>query len=99
MATLTPEQIAEELQNLQGWEQAGDKLRKDYTFNTYKDGAQFASQVAEVADEMNHHPDLTLGYKKVSIELTSHDAGGITDRDIRLARRIESLHQGAGLAF
>lgn len=99
MATLSQAEIERELATLPGWEFAANSLQKEYQFNAYMDGVQFAAKVAELAEEMNHHPDLGVGYRKVRVATSSHDAGGVTERDVRLARRIDSLPRGAGLAI
>jgi 4a-hydroxytetrahydrobiopterin dehydratase len=96
MPALSPDEVNRELQTLPGWEASGNEIRKEFTFNAYMDGVHFADRVAEEAERANHHPDMTIGYRKVTIALTSHDSGGVTNRDIRMARRIDELPQGAG---
>jgi 4a-hydroxytetrahydrobiopterin dehydratase len=67
------------------WERDGDEIVRIYPFDDYLDGVTFATQVAEVADEEFHHPEITVRYDEVEVRLTSHEAGGITDVDVRLA--------------
>ncbi|GAB6861646.1 4a-hydroxytetrahydrobiopterin dehydratase [Haloplanus litoreus] len=67
------------------WEREGDEIVRVYTFDDYLDGVTFATQVAEVADEEFHHPEIRIRYDEVEVRLTSHEAGGITDADVRLA--------------
>ena len=69
----------------EGWERDGDEIVRIYPFDDYLDGVTFATQVAEVADEEFHHPAITVRYDEVEVRLTSHEAGGITDVDVRLA--------------
>jgi 4a-hydroxytetrahydrobiopterin dehydratase len=68
-----------------GWERDGDEIVRVYAFDDYLDGVTFATRVAEVADEEFHHPELIVRYDEVAVRLTSHEAGGITDADVRLA--------------
>ncbi|WP_224334581.1 4a-hydroxytetrahydrobiopterin dehydratase [Haloprofundus halobius] len=68
-----------------GWERDDDEIVRVYEFEDYLAGVQFATQVAEVADEEFHHPEIIVRYDEVEVRLTSHEAGGITDQDTRLA--------------
>ena len=81
------------LGTLPGWVRKGDALNKTYSFARFADGIRFVDQVAEVADGMNHHPDIDVRYTNITFSLSSHDAGGITQRDLDLAKAIE---QAAG---
>ncbi|GAB3324493.1 4a-hydroxytetrahydrobiopterin dehydratase [Haloplanus rallus] len=67
------------------WERDGDEIVRTYPFDDYLDGVTFATRVAEVADEEYHHPEITIRYDEIEVRLTSHEAGGITDADLRLA--------------
>lgn len=69
-----------------GWERDGDEIVRAYEFDDYLDGVEFATRVAEVAEEEFHHPEMIIGYQEVEVRLTTHDAGGITDQDLRLAQ-------------
>jgi 4a-hydroxytetrahydrobiopterin dehydratase len=88
---LDDSQIDEELKTLEGWSIKEGKLTKDFSFKTYKDGVVFASAVGYIADKLNHHPDIALGYAKASISVNTHDVGGISPYDFELARRIDAL--------
>ena len=73
-------------QNLpEGWERDGDEIVRTYEFDDYLQGIAFVSDVGEVSEEEFHHPEIVVGYKEVEVRLTTHDAGGITDLDMRLA--------------
>jgi 4a-hydroxytetrahydrobiopterin dehydratase len=89
MALLSEEQIRERLKQLPGWERAGGQIRKTYPFASFAEGMAFANRVAEAAEALDHHPDVLIQYRQVTLTLTSHDAGGLTERDFRLARRID----------
>ncbi len=68
-----------------GWERDGDAIVRIYPFDDYLDGVTFATRVGEVADEEFHHPEIRIRYDEVEVRLTSHEAGGITETDLRLA--------------
>lgn len=68
-----------------GWKREGDEIVRVYEFDEYLDGVSFASSVGEVADEEFHHPEIRIRYDEVEVRLTSHEAGGITERDLELA--------------
>lgn len=83
-------EIQRALGKLSGWSRRGDTLVKTYVFGTFAEGIAFVGKVAEIADAMNHHPDIDIRYTKVTLSLSTHDAGGITEMDLRLAESIES---------
>jgi 4a-hydroxytetrahydrobiopterin dehydratase len=86
-------EIRRAIGSLPGWSRKGDALNKTYSFARFADGIRFVQQVAEVADKMNHHPDIDIRYTNIAFSLSTHDAGGITQRDLELANAIE---QAAG---
>ena len=73
------------------WSTQYNKLRKEFAFNDFKEAFAFMTKVAEVAEAMDHHPDWSNSYKRVTIELMTHDSGGITELDFELAEKIENL--------
>jgi 4a-hydroxytetrahydrobiopterin dehydratase len=87
-------EIQRALGGLAGWSRRGDTLVKTYTFEHFADGIAFVDRVARVADEMDHHPDIDIRYTKVTMALSTHDAGGITQSDLTLAQRIEQAALG-----
>jgi 4a-hydroxytetrahydrobiopterin dehydratase len=82
-------EIRRALTGLPGWARKGDVLQKTYSFARFADGIRFVQQIAELADTMNHHPDIDIRYTTVGFFLSTHDAGGITQRDLDLAQSIE----------
>ena len=84
-------EIQRALGALPGWSRRGDALTKSYTFKRFPEGIVFIQRVADVAERMDHHPDIDVRYTKVTFQLSTHDAGGITSRDIELATQIEKL--------
>jgi 4a-hydroxytetrahydrobiopterin dehydratase len=86
-------EIRRALGTLPGWSRKGDALSKTYSFARFADGIRFVQQVAALADGMDHHPDIDIRYTNITFALSTHDAGGITQRDFDLAKAIE---QAAG---
>lgn len=91
MPALSDIEIQRGLGALPGWSRKGDTLVKAYHFATFPAGIAFIARVAEIAETMQHHPDVDIRYTKVSFSLTTHDAGGITPADFALASAIEEL--------
>ncbi|MFP5353897.1 MAG: 4a-hydroxytetrahydrobiopterin dehydratase [Gemmatimonadota bacterium] len=84
-------EIQRELGSLPGWGRRGNALVKTYTFAAFPAGIDWVRRVAEVAESMNHHPDIDIRYTRVTVTLSTHDSGGVTPKDITLARRIDAL--------
>jgi len=91
MARLDDATIASLLQEIPGWERQGDALVRTYVFKNFREAIAFVNRVAELAEEARHHPDITIRYNRVQLLLTTHEAGGITERDIALARKLAEL--------
>jgi len=83
--------IAARLADLDGWSLIERKLTKQFRFEDFVGAFGFMSQVALVAERMNHHPDWRNVYARVDVELTTHDAGGVTELDFQLAARMDEL--------
>jgi len=90
MAPLTDDRIAERLGTLDGWSREGDEIVKTFELPTFPDAITFVNRVAERAEAADHHPDLDIRYRKVRVALSTHDAGGLTDKDFDLAIEIEA---------
>jgi 4a-hydroxytetrahydrobiopterin dehydratase len=89
---LTDGEIIERLAALPGWRRDGDKIVKTYKLPSYMAGLAFASAVGTLAEGLDHHPDITIGWKKVTVSFTTHDAGNkITAKDCGAAAAIEAL--------
>ncbi len=88
---LDESEITDHLGRLTEWVREGEELVRTIEFKTYKDGAVFASAVAFLADALDHHPDLSIGYKKVTIRMSTHSVSGLSPYDFELARRIDHL--------
>jgi 4a-hydroxytetrahydrobiopterin dehydratase len=84
--------VERELRTLDGdWGRDGDALVRELEFAGFREAIDFIVRVADLAEEADHHPELTNVYARVTVRLTSHDVGGITDRDLRLARAIDGV--------
>jgi 4a-hydroxytetrahydrobiopterin dehydratase len=89
-------EIQRALGALPGWTRRGDALVKTFSFAHFADGIAFVQRIARAADAANHHPDIDIRYTKVTCSLSTHDAGGITEADLALAKAIEGAESPAG---
>ena len=94
MSTLEPDTILAALDDLDGWQLDGDEIVRELTFDGFRDAIAFINRVADLADDADHHPELTNVYSSVRVALSSHDVGGVTDRDLSLARAIDGVVEG-----
>ncbi|MGH7669094.1 MAG: 4a-hydroxytetrahydrobiopterin dehydratase [Gemmatimonadaceae bacterium] len=93
-AKLSDLEIQRSLGTLAGWARRGDVLVKTFTCSRFADGIALVDRVAEVADAMDHHPDIDIRYTKVTFTLSTHSAGGITQLDLNLASKIDGVFTG-----
>lgn len=84
--------IQRELGSLPGWSRRGDLITKTFQFRNFMNGITFVGSVAKAAEGVNHHPDIDIRYTKVVLSLSTHDSGGITQKDLDLAKAIEKLN-------
>ncbi len=91
MMRLSQTDIDEELKSLQGWSVVNEKLHKEFQFDNFNQAFGFMTRSAMEIEKMNHHPEWFNVYNKITIELTTHDAGGITKNDVNLAKILNSL--------
>ena len=84
-------EIKEELKQLSEWSIKNDKLHKEFKFDNFNQAFGFMTRAAMEIEKMNHHPEWFNVYNRITIELTTHDAGGITKNDVNLARILNSL--------
>ncbi len=94
MARLTDADIESALPGLEGWSRDGDDLVRQFVFEDFVAALGFIAQVGALAERANHHPTLTNTYNRVHITLSTHDEGGITERDVALAREINERARG-----
>lgn len=88
---LKPDELKAAVSSLEGWSISNDKLHREFQFKSFVEAFGFMSSVALIAQTMGHHPEWSNVYNRVTIDLTTHDAGGITDLDVELARQANQL--------
>lgn len=91
MERLSEQQVAERLAELPGWELAGDAIRREFDRGDFVGSVELVKAIVGPAEEMNHHPDLAISWSTVTVTITTHSAGGLTENDFVLARRIDEL--------
>jgi 4a-hydroxytetrahydrobiopterin dehydratase len=91
MARLSDEEIGERLSGLDGWERDGDAIRRQFELDDFKGSVDFVNRLTPEAEGMNHHPDLEISWNKVTVSITTHSEGGLTENDFELAGRISRL--------
>lgn len=94
MPLLSDEEIDARLDGLSGWRREGAAIEREFDCRDFVGSVEFVNRITPVAEEMNHHPDLKVSWSKVTVSLSTHSQGGITDNDFELARRIERLAEG-----
>ena len=88
---LTHAEIVQQLDALPDWHLENQQLRRTYTFENFVEAVEFVNRLVEPAEMAGHHPDLAISYNQVTVSLTTHDAGGLTQKDFDLARTISQL--------
>lgn len=91
MAVLTDAEIDQELASLSGWLRNGTAIQRVFRFPDFKAAMLFVNKVADAAEQANHHPDIDIRYNTVTLALVSHDSGGVTQRDVRMAGAINKI--------
>lgn len=91
MAALRDDEIGRRLADLPGWHREGETLRRQFKFEDFSASVDFVNRITPPAEEMNHHPDISISWNTVDVTLTTHSVGGITADDFELASRIEPL--------
>jgi 4a-hydroxytetrahydrobiopterin dehydratase len=90
MSRLDEAAIGAALRGVPGWERAGDEIRRTYRFADFRAALAFVNRVGELAERAAQHPDIDIRYSAVTLALTTHDAGGLSDKDFELARSIDA---------
>ncbi len=86
MARLSHDQIAQQLKTLDGWQLEGDAIRKQYTFASFPDAVAFVNRLVPGAESADHHPDILINYRRVTLTYSTHSEGGLTAKDIEGAK-------------
>ena len=91
MAILNESEVHKSLETLPGWAPAGKAIERKFEFADFKAAMKFVNAVADAAEAANHPPDITINYNKVRLTLISHDSGGVTQRDVKMAGKINQV--------
>jgi 4a-hydroxytetrahydrobiopterin dehydratase len=91
MEKLSEDQIAGALESLPEWQREGDTLVRTLRFADFVHAVDFVEAVAQIAEELQHHPDIDIRYNKVTLRLSTHSAGGLTTNDLALAERLDKV--------
>lgn len=92
---LSDDEVRDGLARLPGWAREGDEIVKEYELATFPAAIDFVVRVADLAEAADHHPDLDIRWRKVRVALSTHDSGGLTEKDLELAGRIEETSGGS----
>lgn len=88
---LTQTEIEQALASLDGWTQAGNEISRTFVLRSFPAALAFASAVGHLAERADHHPDILIQYRKVTLTLSTHSAGGLTEKDFDLAAEIDAI--------
>jgi 4a-hydroxytetrahydrobiopterin dehydratase len=91
MALLSDDDIETRLGRLNEWRREGDSIVREFKFDDFQGSVDFVNRITPPAEEMNHHPDIAISWNRVTLTLSSHSEGGLTENDFELATRIDSL--------
>jgi 4a-hydroxytetrahydrobiopterin dehydratase len=94
MELLSDSEIGERLDGLDGWERKGEAITKTFKRGDFVGSVEFVRRLVEPAEDMGHHPDLSISWDEVEVSITSHAAGGLTNDDFELAKKIDALAAG-----
>ncbi len=89
--TLTDAEMQTALASLPGWRKNGIAIERQYEFKDFVEAMRFVNKIADAAEAAGHHPDIQIVYNKVTLQLTSHDSGGVTQRDVKMAGKINEV--------
>jgi 4a-hydroxytetrahydrobiopterin dehydratase len=91
MPALTPKQVNLHLIAIPRWSKRGQTILRTFKFDGFLKGIEFVNRIARKAQKLNHHPDIDIRFDKVTLKLTTHDEGGITEQDFSLARQCNDV--------
>jgi 4a-hydroxytetrahydrobiopterin dehydratase len=90
MSRLDEPSVADALRRIPGWERAGAEIKRTYRFHDFREALAFVNRVGDLAERAGHHPDIDIRYNTVTLTLTTHDAGGLSQQDFALAHTIDA---------
>jgi 4a-hydroxytetrahydrobiopterin dehydratase len=93
MAKLTREDAEQRIRALSGWTLHGDAITRQYTFKDFLDAMAFVNRLAPLAEKADHHPDILINYKRVTLTYSTHSEGGLTDKDFAGARAADAVEK------
>ena len=88
---MSEKEVKAMLEEVKGWEWKGNKIRKVYKFKDFSESMKFVNKVADLAEEEGHHPDILISWNKVTLTLTTHAIGGLSENDFILAAKIDRI--------
>jgi 4a-hydroxytetrahydrobiopterin dehydratase len=91
MARIPESDIGQWLERVPDWQRVGNEIERTFRFKTFREAIAFVVQVALLAERMDHHPDIEIRYRQVTLRLSTHSEGGLTERDFHLAQQIDTL--------
>jgi 4a-hydroxytetrahydrobiopterin dehydratase len=91
MAVLSDDEIDARLADLDGWTREGDAIKRQLKFEDFQASVDFVNRITPVAEDMSHHPDISISWNTVDLSLSTHSEGGITENDFELATQIDQL--------
>lgn len=89
MDKMATQEIEQRLQQFPDWSLTGDALQRTFNFDTFLQAMSFVVRIAELAEDLGHHPDILIRYNKVTLTVSTHDAGGLTEKDFEFARQAD----------
>ena len=91
MAAMSEAEIVKNLEALAAWRMEGETITKKYEFPSFPEAIRFVNKVADLAEKADHHPDILINYRRVTLTLSTHSEGGLTKKDFQLAGQIEKI--------
>jgi 4a-hydroxytetrahydrobiopterin dehydratase len=88
---LSPEELSDRLTHLDRWTQEGQSITRSFSFDNFAESMKFVAAVAAIAEAAEHHPEILIQYEKVRISLSTHNVGGVTEKDVEVASAIERI--------
>lgn len=88
---LDDSQVGQHLSKLKGWTRRGDEITKTFSFKNFYETMSFVNAVAHIANKLDHHPDMEVGYNKLTIRFSTHSVGGLSENDFAAAGKIDAL--------
>ncbi len=91
MKKLTAAEIDAASKKIEAWKRDGQEIHRRFEFKNFPEAIEFVNKIATIAENANHHPDIDIRWNKVTLSLTTHDAGGLTEKDFELAAKFDRL--------